>query len=217
MGALFSPWTNTASKVSLAAIVLFVGGLITFLLVWVRSPLFRSQRDPVEQPIDFDHRHHYGDDGIDCRYCHDSVEKAANAGYPPTSLCMNCHAQVWNRSPLLAPVRASYFSDRPIVWRRVQRLPDWVYFNHSIHVNKGVGCATCHGRVDRMAAVMLLAPLTMQWCLDCHRDPGPNLRPPEFITSMDWAPTDVDRAALAESLLHRYQVHTRTSCTTCHR
>jgi len=194
-----------------------VGGL-SFAMIYVRSPLFTGQHEPVQQPVQFDHRHHVGDIGIDCRFCHQSVEKGPSAGIPPTSLCLNCHSQVWNKSPLLEPIRQSFFTDKPIRWERVHKLPDWVYFNHSIHVAKGVACESCHGRVDQMAAIAKVSPLTMGWCLDCHRNPGPNLRPVDQVTQMGWAPPEgVDRTALAQRLLTENHVHTRTSCTTCHR
>jgi len=216
MSALFPPWSNTVSKASIVCTVLGLVGFFAFLFLWVRSPIFTGQDGPTEQPVQFDHRHHVADDGIDCRYCHDTVDKSFTAGIPPTAVCMNCHSQIWNRSPFLDPVRASYFENKPIPWKRVHFLPDFVYFNHAIHVNKGVGCVTCHGRVDRMALVMQQAPLTMDWCLDCHRDPGPNLRPKELITNMTWQP-EGDRLALAKQLIAQYDVHPRTSCTTCHR
>jgi hypothetical protein len=216
MSALFPPWTNTVSRVSLlgaaGAAALGLGGLF----LYVQTPYYTGQQDPIEQPVQFDHRHHVADDGIDCRYCHSTVETSPHAGYPAVSVCMNCHSQVWNQSPLLSPVRAAFFEDRPVPWRRVHRLPDFVYFNHSIHVNKGVSCVSCHGRVDRMAQVEQIAPLTMGWCLECHRDPYPNLRPPEEVTNMNWQP-DSDARELGELLARKYDVHTRTSCTTCHR
>ena len=156
------------------------------------------------------------DDLIDCRYCHSSVEKAASAGIPPTELCLNCHAQVWNKSPLLDVVRASWFQNQPIVWTRVHNLPDFVYFNHAIHVSKGVGCVECHGRVDRMPVIQQVAPLTMGWCLDCHRNPAPRLRPVEEITNMDWKP-EGDPVALGQELVKKYDVKPRVTCYTCHR
>jgi hypothetical protein len=183
--------------------------------VFVRSPIYTGQNEPVVQPIQFDHRHHVADVGIDCRYCHMTAETAASAGYPPTEVCMSCHGQVWNQSPLLATVRESYFSGKPLTWSRVHRLPDFVYFNHSIHVSKGVGCVTCHGRVDQMAAVRQVARLSMRWCVDCHRNPTPNLRPPELATDLAWAPADPEAVGRAVAAAHA--VHTRTSCTTCHR
>jgi len=188
-------------------------------MAYVRSPFVTNQNRPVEQPIEFDHRHHVGDEQIDCRYCHFSVEKSPSAGIPSTTVCMSCHAQVWNKSPYLAQLRQAYFTDQPIPWVRIHNLPDFVYFNHSIHVAKGVGCVTCHGRVDYMGAIEQYAPLTMGWCLDCHRNPKPNLRPQEFITSMTWQPPkDPQEAqALADKLAKDNDVHSRTSCSTCHR
>ena len=218
MSALFKPWANTVFRMVLGGLATTVVGGLSFAMIYVRSPLFTGQHDPVQQPVQFDHRHHVGDVGIDCRFCHQSVEKGPSAGIPPTSLCLNCHSQVWNKSPLLEPIRQSFFTDKPIRWERVHKLPDFVYFNHSIHVGKGVACESCHGRVDKMAAIAKVAPLTMGWCLDCHRNPGPNLRPVEQVTQMGWAPPEgVDRTALAQRLLTENHVHTRTSCTTCHR
>ena len=206
-------------RVALAGAVTFLGGGLAFAMVYVRSDLNTGQHDPILQPVQFDHRHHVGDEGIDCRYCHNTVEKSPSAGIPASSLCLNCHSQIWNKSPLLEPVRAAFFNDRPIHWARVHKLPDYVYFNHSIHVAKGVGCESCHGRVDRMPAVHKESPLSMGWCLDCHRDPGPNLRPRDQITAMGWRPPAKleDRLGLSEQLLKDNDVHTRTSCTTCHR
>ncbi len=189
---------------------------VAALMLYVRTPYGTSQDQPVEQPVEFDHRHHVVDIGIDCRYCHTTVESGPYAGVPPSGTCMNCHSQVWNRSALLNLVRQDYFTDTPIPWVRVNRVPQFVYFNHSLHVNKGVGCVTCHGRVDQMPAVMQVAPLTMSWCLDCHRDPYPNLRPREEVTNLAWEPPG-DPVELGKRLAAQYDVHTRTSCTTCHR
>ena len=141
------------------------------MILWVRTPYVTQQYDPVDQPLAFDHRHHVRDDGIDCVYCHYEATRSPYAGVPPTSLCMNCHSQVWQESARLEPVRASWFEDRPIRWARVHKLPGFVYFDHSAHVSHGVGCVECHGRVDTMPRVFAVAPLTMTWCLDCHRDP----------------------------------------------
>ena len=218
MSALFKPWANTVFRMALAGMVLTASGGLAFGMIYVRSPLFTGQHDPVQQPVQFDHRHHVADVGIDCRFCHNTVEKSPSAGIPSMSLCLNCHSQVWNKSPLLEPVRKSFFTDKPIRWERVHKLPDFVYFNHSIHLAKGVSCESCHGRVDQMAAVTKVAPLTMGWCLDCHRNPGPNLRPRDQVTQMGWKPPEgTDRTALAQQLLSENHVHTRTSCTTCHR
>lgn len=216
MAALFPRTANTSARVGVVALFAILGGLVSAPMIYARTPYFTEQGAPVVQPVQFDHRHHVADDGIDCRYCHQTVESSPSAGFPSTGTCMNCHAQIWNRSPMLGAVREAWFEDRPIAWNRVHRLPDFVYFNHSIHVAKGVGCVTCHGPVDRMAAISQQTPLTMGWCLGCHRDPAPNLRPREEITSTTWKP-EGDPVALGHELARRYDVHTRTSCTTCHR
>ena len=206
------------SRLSAAALLAIPAIAIGGLMAYVRSPLATNQFNEVEQPIEFDHRHHAGDEQIDCRYCHWTVENSPSAGIPSTTVCVSCHAQVWNKSPYLNEVRKAFFTDQPIPWVRVHNLPDFVYFNHSIHVNKGVGCVTCHGRVDEMGAVYQQAPLTMAWCLDCHRNPAPNLRPAEAITSMTWKPPEgVDPVQYGQDLAKQYDVHSRTSCTTCHR
>jgi hypothetical protein len=212
MSALFPRWTNTVARVSVAALlgtpVVALGGLF----LYQRTPFITGQGNPITQPIEFDHRHHVGDEGIDCRYCHQTVERSPSAGMPSTAVCMNCHSQIWNKSPLLDAVRQAYFTDRPIAWNRVHDLPDHVYFNHAIHVGKGVGCVTCHGRVDEMAAVHQEAPLTMGWCLDCHRDPTPHLRPLEHITDLAWTKSTNPPATTPAP-----EVQTRTHCSTCHR
>lgn len=193
-----------------------VASAFAFLLVYVRSPYATGQHNPPGQPVKFDHRHHVRDDGIPCLYCHDGAERGAYAGVPPTSLCMNCHSQVWTRSPEVAPVRASYFDDRPIAWARVNVLPDFVFFNHSIHVAKGVGCVSCHGRVDLMAEVHQEESLSMGFCLKCHRHPEDRLRPRDRVTDMEWKP-DVPQATLGHRLVAEYGVKPTTDCTGCHR
>ena len=215
MSVLFKPWTNTAFRVVLFCLAAGAATFLGSLMVYARSPLGTSQQEPVEQPVQFDHRHHVADEGIDCRYCHATVERSPSAGIPPTATCLGCHSQIWNKSPLLDPVRKSFFTNRPIPWVRVHKLPDFVYFNHSIHVAKGVGCATCHGRVDEMAAVEQVHTLGMGWCLECHREPEKYLRPREEITSMTYQPSSVPE--IQEALARQYEVHARTSCTTCHR
>jgi hypothetical protein len=216
MASLFRPKHNTLAKLSLLIVAGGAVGSIGGLFFYVRSPLARGMQDPIEQPIQFDHRHHTRDEGIDCRFCHNSVDRAPNAGIPSTQLCLNCHSQIWNQSPLLDPVRRSFIEGQPIVWKKVNDVPDYVYFNHSIHVNKGVGCVTCHGRIDQMAAVEKAQPLTMSWCLDCHRNPEKNLRPVEEVTNMAWVP-EGDPAEAGKQYAELNQVHTRTSCSTCHR
>lgn len=216
MPAPLPRWTNTATHL---AVVLFVAGLVggpVTLMLYARTAWITGQWRALEQPVEFDHRHHVKDDGLDCRYCHYTVETQASAGLPPTSLCMNCHGQVWNSSPQLEPVRASFFSGEPIRWKRVHDLPDFVFFNHSIHVNKGIGCESCHGRVDEMARVYQEKSLQMLWCLDCHRDPTPHLRPREDITKMGYVP-EGNGVALREKLAHDYAVRSLVNCSTCHR
>lgn len=214
--ALFNRWTNTVARLSVVVLFGTPVVLISLLMLWVRTPYGTKQYREILQPIQFDHRHHVSDEGIECRYCHTTVDKSPTAGIPSTTVCMSCHAQIWSKSPYLSMVREAYFTDRPVQWRRVHNLPDYVYFNHSIHVNKGVGCVTCHGRVDQMPAVNQVAPLTMGWCIECHRNPEPNLRPLEYITSMTWKPSG-DPQKVGAELAKKYNVHTRTSCTTCHR
>jgi hypothetical protein len=218
-GPLFPRWTNTVSRFSAAGLLAVPAIAIGGLMAYVRSPYGTNMQRPYEQPIEFDHRHHAGDEQIDCRYCHWTVEKSPSAGIPSTTVCMSCHAQIWNKSPYLTEVRKAFFADQPIPWVRVHNLPDFVYFNHAIHVNKGVGCVSCHGRVDEMAAIEQTKPLTMGWCIECHRNPEPNLRPLEYITSMTWTPPaePKEAAALGEKLAKDYDVHSRTSCSTCHR
>jgi hypothetical protein len=168
-GALFPPWTNTVVRVVLLLLVVGVAGAIVLAMMYVRSPLRTGQWQPVPQPIQFDHRHHVADDGIDCSYCHSSAYRGPRAGLPPTETCMGCHNQIWGRSPLIDEVRAKYFAGEPLTWNRVHVLPDFVYFNHAIHSSSGVACAHCHGRVEEMAEVMPTEALTMRFCLDCHR------------------------------------------------
>jgi hypothetical protein len=216
MASLFRPKHNTLAKLSLLVVAGGAAGGVGGLLFYVRSPVARGMQDPVEQPIQFDHRHHTRDEGIDCRFCHSTVDRSPHAGIPSTQLCLNCHSQIWNQSPLLDPVRRSFIEGQPLEWKKVNDVPDFVYFNHSIHVNKGVGCVTCHGRIDQMAAVEKAQPLTMSWCLDCHRNPEKNIRPVEEVTNMAWRP-EGDPAEAGKQYAELNQVHTRTSCTTCHR
>ncbi len=216
MNPLFRPKHNTLAQVSLFIVAAGAVGVPGGLMLYARTPYARVMQDPIEQPIQFDHRHHTRDEGIDCRYCHNTVDKSPSAGIPQTQLCLNCHSQVWNKSPILEPVRQSFITNTPLEWRRVNKVPEFVYFNHSIHVNKGVGCVSCHGRVDRMPAVEKAMPLTMSWCLDCHRRPEGHIRPVEEVTNMDWKP-EGDPAEAGRVFAERNQVHTRTSCTTCHR
>ncbi|MEZ4333617.1 MAG: cytochrome c3 family protein [Myxococcota bacterium] len=214
---LFPRWSNSLVATLVVAVVVLLVGLPVLLMVFQRTPLVTGRARPVAQPIAFDHRHHVGDDGIDCRYCHDLFVRAPTAGMPTTARCLGCHAQIWNESPLLDALWQSRTEGRPIAWVRVHRLPDFVYFDHSAHVNHGVGCVSCHGRVDRMARIEQFAPLSMGWCLDCHRNPAPRLRPQSRITDLVWRPPPGQERGLASALMLAYDVRSLTRCTTCHR
>ena len=216
MPQIFHPSTNTLSRVSIFGALFIAAGLLFVVAAIQRSPYVTRQNVAQERPVPFSHQHHAGGMGIDCRYCHTSVERSGFAGIPPTATCMNCHARIWSDSPTLEPVRESYRTDKSIEWRRVHNLADFVYFDHSVHVAKGVACVTCHGRVDRMALVWKSATLQMEWCLECHRHPEQYVGPREQVFSMDWTPPD-DRAALGRELVVKYNVRTRTDCSTCHR
>jgi len=170
--ALFPAWSDSLFRAALALGICGVSALVAFPMVWARTPYVGHEGEPITQPIKFDHRHHVHDDGIECLYCHDGARRSRYAGVPPTNLCMGCHAQVWTTSPELAPLRDAYFSGTPIAWRRVNSVPDFVFFDHSIHIARRVDCAECHGAVDRMAEVYAAKPLSMQFCLDCHRARG---------------------------------------------
>ncbi|HEX6163846.1 MAG TPA: cytochrome c3 family protein, partial [Vicinamibacterales bacterium] len=188
MSQVFPKSANAWSKASIIALVLVLIGVGNVVLLLQRSDFVTSANNFVEQPVQFSHQHHAGGIGIECRYCHTSVEVSPSAGIPPTKTCINCHSQIWNTSPYLEPVRASFRDDRPLNWIRIHDLPDFVYFNHSVHVGNGVGCETCHGRVDRMPLMIQKASLQMEWCLDCHRDPTRFLRPLDQITTMGYVP-----------------------------
>lgn len=219
MASLFPRWTNTVAKVLAVTTLTLPVVAVGALWYTARTPFVTNATVEFDQPVQFDHRHHSWEQGIDCRYCHASVEVSANAGLPSSTLCIGCHGQVWNKSPRLEKLRRSYFDKKPLEWTRVHDVPEFVYFNHSIHLAKGVGCVTCHGRVDQMPVIHQATPMTMQWCLACHRAPGPFLRPVDQVTSMTWAPP-VDAAAaarLAAELTQQLDVKARTSCNTCHR
>jgi len=219
MSQIFHHTANTFAKMSLVAVavlVLFAGWTLDRLS---RSDFTTRAMQPREQPVPFSHAHHVGGEGFDCRYCHTSVEQSGFANIPPTKTCMNCHSEIWSTSPTLEPVRASFRDNKSISWTRVHDLPDFVYFNHSIHVNKGVGCETCHGRVDLMPLTWQQNSLQMEWCLNCHRHPEKYVRPREFITKMDYRPAG-DQEEIGRKLVAEYKIQdarTLTSCSTCHR
>jgi hypothetical protein len=216
MAQIFHPSSNTLSKVTIAAAVILLAGMGLAGAKWFRSDYVTGTNMALEQPVPFSHKHHVSDAGIDCRYCHTSVETSSFAGIPPTETCMTCHSQIWADSPMLEPVRASYRTDQSIQWNRVHNLPEFVFFNHSIHTNKGVGCSTCHGRVDQMPLMYRQNTLLMEWCLDCHRAPERYVRPRDKIYVMDYN-TPPDQAALGEKLVKEYKIKKLTDCYTCHR
>lgn len=201
---------------TLLAIVSVLGLAVWAGYLLVRSPYETMQNVPREQPVPFSHEHHVGGLGIDCRYCHTTVEKSAFANIPATKICMNCHQQMWASSPMLEPVRESYRTGKSIEWTRVNDLPDFVYFNHSIHVHEGIGCATCHGRVDRMPLMWQAEPLTMEWCLDCHRHPERYVRPRSEVFNMAYR-APADQEVFGRKLVAEYHIQSLTSCSTCHR
>jgi hypothetical protein len=219
MAQVFHRSANNIAKAGIVAAVL-LGGVAFFVVTQIaRSSYVTGRYLEKQQPVQFSHKHHVGDDGIDCRYCHTSVETSSSAGLPPTQTCMNCHSQLWSDSPYLEPVRASFRENKPIEWERVHDLPEYVYFNHSIHVAKGVGCSTCHGRIDEMPAVYQENTLQMEWCISCHKDPSQFIRPKKEIYNMAWQDGDIDDKERLQ-LKEDYHIRSRqqlTSCSTCHR
>jgi hypothetical protein len=213
---IFPRAANTVSRVTLFGAVFLPALTLGALWLIVRSPYVTAVGTPVEQPVPFSHKHHVGDDGIDCRYCHTTVETSSFAGMPPTETCMNCHSQIWAESPMLEPVRVSYRTGVPLEWNRVHRLPDFTYFNHSIHVQKGIGCASCHGRVDEMPLTWKAESLQMEWCLECHRNPERYVRPREEVFNMAWQPP-ANRDDLGRQLVQAYHIQSKTDCSACHR
>lgn len=212
---VFPAWTNRL-RVLLAVGIL--GGLVYLVVfVWYGfSPKTTATGYAPLQPVPYSHALHVGKLGMDCRYCHSTVETTAAAAVPAAATCMNCHKTVRPASAALLPVRQSAASDVPVAWVRVHDLPDFVYFNHSAHVRRGVGCVSCHGRVDKMDVVRTVQPLSMGWCLDCHRAPEQHLRPVEAVTQMDWAATP-DPLAVGTRLRRENRIEPPTDCTTCHR
>jgi hypothetical protein len=211
---LFPVWTDTALRIALGLGALAVPAAFVVPMVYVRTPYNQARDFEVDQPVQFDHRHHVGDDGIACLYCHNLAETTASAGIPSTDVCMGCHSQVWQDSPMLAPVRESFVSGRPISWNRVHRVPDFVYFNHAVHVRGGIGCARCHGDVAAMPIDRQVAPLTMGFCLDCHRENrhrGEELTLDAAVPARGGA-TDGHRASGGAPLVAPLE-----TCTACHR
>ena len=217
MAQIFPPSANTLVRSSAVAVVTLIGAAIALAYAINDSGYVTRQDQIRHQEVPFSHRHHVESMGLDCRYCHWQAEEGHFAGIPPTHTCMTCHNQIWNDSPMLAPVRESYETGEPLVWSRVHDLPDFVYFNHSIHVYKGIGCAECHGRIDQMALVWQENSLHMGWCLECHRNPENFIRPRSEIYNMAWDPTPAEQAEIGPQLVEEYNVQTQDHCYTCHR
>jgi hypothetical protein len=216
MSQIFPSSANAIARgtLTIAAVLVAVSGYLVYELG--RSPYVTRAFEARQQPIQFSHDRHVAGNGLDCRYCHTSVEQSAVAGIPPTKTCMNCHSQILSNSPYLEPVRTSFATDRSIEWIKVHDLPDFVYFDHSIHVNKGVGCTTCHGPVDQMPLMWTVNTLQMEWCLECHRNPEKYVRPREAVFRTDYQ-APANQLELGRQLVAEYQIQRLTSCSTCHR
>lgn len=217
MNRLYPPWANSLFWIGTGIVVVGVLSIPIGLMVYVRTPYITNVRKAVEQPIQFDHRHHVLDDAIDCLYCHHLADRSDWAGVPSTEVCLGCHGQIWHDAPLLEPLRESFFYDQPIRWNRVHGTPDFTFFSHQIHIHRGVGCSSCHGRVDEMAVVFATQSLQMHWCLDCHREPERYLRPPDKITDMDWNPPPLEQRRIGLEIKERLRIAPPTNCTACHR
>ena len=226
MAQIFHRSTNFYARLSLLVVALAGGLGLAAVLGLAHVSYFTRQYIVRDQPIQFSHKHHAGDDGIDCRYCHTGVETSAVAGIPPTKTCMNCHSVLFNNVGYLEPVRQSYSTDKSIEWVKVHRLADFAYFNHSVHVNKGFGCEACHGPVNQMPLTWQHGSLLMEWCLNCHREPDQHLRPRDKVYEMNWDPSQLRNAAdnkpydqetLGRKLAKEYDVHSLLHCSTCHR
>lgn len=214
MSQIFHRSTNTLAKATIFGAVFVIAGVAWLGFMIDRSPYATGVGDAKAQPVPFSHQHHVAGLGIDCRYCHNSVETSSFAGIPPTQTCMNCHAQIWTNAAMLEPVRESYRENKPLVWTRVNRVADFVQFNHSIHISKGIGCVSCHGRVDLMPLTYKAEPMSMSWCLECHRAPEKFIRPKDKVFAMDWK--SEDQARQGPQLVKDYGVQKKTNCSVCH-
>jgi hypothetical protein len=219
MPQIFPRSTNTVARLCLVGSLLLAAVVLWVCLVYTRSSYGTDAGVIRVQPVPFSHEHHVGVLGIDCRYCHTTVEHSAYASMPTTKTCMNCHSQIWLGSDMLAPVRDSYRTNRSLRWQRVNNLPGFVYFDHSIHIQKGIGCTSCHGRIDEMPLTYQEPSLLMEWCLDCHRHPERHLRPRAEVFNMSWvAPPDQEEHGRRFAIERNIRdTHHLTSCTTCHR
>ena len=217
MPQIFKSSANSFARTSIVLAVVILGALAGVVVELIADSRYASRQGAArEQPIPFSHTHHVGSMGIECRYCHTGVENSQHAVVPPTKTCMNCHSQIWVNSSTLEPVRESYRTNQSIKWTKVHDLPDYVYFNHSIHVKKGVGCETCHGRVDKMPIMYQQSNLQMRWCVECHREPEKFVRPREFITKMGYEPAE-PQEVLGPKLVKEYNIQKLKTCWTCHR
>jgi hypothetical protein len=216
MSQIFHHSTNLISRVSIYGGV-FILALLGYALYEIAlSPWYTEQNVARQQPVPFSHKHHAGELGIDCRYCHTSVEKSSFAGLPPTQTCMTCHSQIWTTAPMLEPVRASYRDNVSLSWTRVNALPEFVYFDHSIHVSKGIGCTTCHGPIADMPLTYRAGTLYMSWCLDCHRQPEKYVRRRSDVFNADYVPP-ANQLELGRKLVKDYKIKSLQNCSTCHR
>jgi hypothetical protein len=219
MAQIFHENANTIARVGIVGAVILIALLGTAVGIVNMTSYVTEVNNPRPQPVPFSHKHHVGDDGLDCRYCHTSVEVSSSAGMPATQTCMTCHSQLWTNAAMLEPVRESYRDSKPIAWTRVNAVPDFVYFNHSIHIAKGVGCTTCHGPIGEMTITWRAESLYMRWCIDCHNEPEKYLRPRSEVFNAFYEPPK-DQLALGRRLKKEYKVldaRTITSCSTCHR
>ncbi|HEY3743662.1 MAG TPA: cytochrome c3 family protein [Bryobacteraceae bacterium] len=216
MAQIFHRSANSVAKVSIVAAVVLLSGIV-WAAYKINAGSFNTDVEVAkDQPVPFSHKHHVTDDGIDCRYCHTTVETSPFAGIPATEICMSCHSQIWNNAEILEPVRSSWRTGQSLDWTRVHDLPDFVYFNHSIHVNKGIGCSTCHGRIDQMPLTYKVNTLYMQWCVNCHRNPAQYIRPKDQVFNMAYEyPSNQEE--LGKRLVAENKVQSLTDCVTCHR
>ncbi|MCZ2342963.1 MAG: cytochrome c family protein [Bacteroidales bacterium] len=229
MPQIFPKYMNVVARLSILSGPFLFAGAGVSLAAFFRADYTTGARTVVEQPVPFSHKHHVAELGIGCQYCHTSVDKSATAGLPPTRTCINCHQQMWTSAELLKPVRDSFEKNEPIVWNKVHNTPNYVYFNHSIHVKKGVGCYSCHGRIDEMNLVYQSKTLLMEWCLDCHRTPENHLRPLDEVFNIAWSAKDeinedtgkpYDQKTLGRKLKEIHMVRessVTTNCSFCHR
>jgi len=216
MAQLFHSSTNTIVRIIAIFAAVSLAGLGWVWWELQHSEFLTRVNEFRDQPVMFSHKHHVNGLGLDCRYCHTSVEKSSSAGIPPTHTCMSCHSQIWTEAPILEPVRESYRNSRPLEWLRIHDLPDFAYFNHSIHIKKGIGCTTCHGQVDQMPLMRQANPMFMSWCLECHRAPEKFIRPRDEVFNSEWR-LPADQLEMGQTLVQEYKVKPNDNCSTCHR